>query len=169
MSVISSPAASMSISPPGSSEIFAAEQAIGHDRGRGIERQLDIVLHREADLGPVGFRVQDLLGDRPDLDPANPHISAIVQTIDPVELGNQIIAFAAAGIVALIGVEEKGDGDRKNDGTKHGLEKIPCHDLSVVKGQLVINTAHHRWKATLSMKGTSLACVLGSIVGFLKP
>ena len=108
-------------------EVLAAEQPAADDGRRAVRRQLDAVAHAEGDLGPVGLRVKLLRQDLADLDAGDPHVAAVVQPVDPVELGAQRVAAGIAGIAAAIGPGQEAQRHGEHGRTQQRLDNVAGH------------------------------------------
>ena len=111
-------------------QILAAQQAVAHDRGGGVGRQLDVLAQAEPHLGAVGLGIQTLTDHRPDLDPADPDVAALLQTVDLVEAGDQLVAAVAVDLAGVVGEQKETDRDDQDDRAEQRLEEISGHGRS---------------------------------------
>jgi hypothetical protein len=87
------------------------------------------ILHRERDIGLVGFRIEHDAVHSADLYPGNAHVGTGRQPIDMVEGGMQHISAARADLPGVSHREhQKATGDQQHGSTSKYLDRtMPRH------------------------------------------
>src|SRR3954464_7982410 len=81
-----------------------------------------------TDRREIGFRVEVVSGDGADFDAAAPYIPALMDAVDPREIGADLVAARGrAEPAGLIGEGQEQRGDDQNDRADHDFDDIAPH------------------------------------------
>src|SRR6185436_13534941 len=94
---------------------------------RAVVRDLDVRADRHVHQRPLGLPVEFHPRYRTDLDAGQAHVRTFRDTVDAVELGDQLIARDWTSIGLAIGVPEERAGDHEHGRTDQRLNETVIH------------------------------------------